>query len=179
MKKLILSLSLQLIIIAAFAQTDYGALTMTITEKGNELPIPFVNVVVKDSNGKMVTGAQSDFDGNVDIRPIPKGVYTVEISSLGFTTVKITKVKITASEPLKLQNVEMEIINSSKQVVVIDLPESETINVRGCRGDHYYVDYIKVRGTDIPSLGEKVELTTIFGGLSAQYANGNDTSFDF
>lgn len=180
MKKFILSLCAQLILIAAFAQTDYGALTMTITEKGNKLPIPFANVVVKDSNGKMVTGAQTDFDGMVDIRPIPKGVYTVEILSLGFKTVTIKGVKISASETSTIPSIETQMEMDSEQIELVRSAELESINVRTCRGgEYYYIDGIKVQGSNTSAIDIKAESPMIMGGLSAQYANGNAPATDF
>jgi hypothetical protein len=176
MKKFILSLFVQLICVAAMAQSDYGALTMTIIEKGNNLPIPFANVVVKDSNGKLVTGAQTDFDGKVDIRPIPKGVYTVEVLYLGFKKVTIEGVKISSNQSTTLKGVELsssqfENIVCSGTVSKIELEQEPIINVRSCRGDvYYYIDEMRVRGSsDAPSLdnaGQEVKPS----GLSAAKA---------
>lgn len=102
MKKLITLLILQLLALAGIAQIGQGALKMTITEKGNGLPIPFVNVVLKDSNNHLITGAQSDFDGKADLRPIVPGAYNVEISCIGYATVKISGVVINADRTTSL-----------------------------------------------------------------------------
>lgn len=88
---LLITLALFFTSISAFSQVGQGALKGTVTEKGNGLPIPFANVIVKQ-NGTMVSGAQTDFDGKFEVRPIPPGSYSVEITSVGLSPIKISGV---------------------------------------------------------------------------------------
>ena len=139
-------------ILACFAQVGQGALKMTITEKDNGLPIPFANVIVKDTNGNMVTGSQSDFDGKVDIRPIPAGTYDVEVSYIGFKPVVIKRVIIQANQTKIIPNLNtmmltdiidiraVEIVYAQpliKQDAAISSTTTTTTTVDYCRGSQY------------------------------------------
>lgn len=77
------------------AQTYSGALSLEVTEKGSGTPIPFANVALYQDSA-IVTGAATDFDGKAEIKPIPAGKYDIQISSLGFSSIKITGVQISA-----------------------------------------------------------------------------------
>lgn len=60
-----------------------GCLKGTVTDAKTKEPMPFVNVVLKQDD-KMVMGATTDFDGLFTLKPIPAGVYTLEVSFVGF-----------------------------------------------------------------------------------------------
>lgn len=201
MKKLITLLILQLSILACFAQVGQGALKMTITEKDNGLPIPFANVIVKDTNGTMVTGSQSDFDGKVDIRPIPAGTYDVEVSYLGYKPVVIKRVIIQANATITLLPMDASLTKLDLQLTGMD-PDtiwfvsnfgsncheysstpncvalntgSESIDIRTCRGDtYYYIDGIKVRDAKSLIQNRCLPIVLEIGGLSAMFENGID-----
>jgi hypothetical protein len=201
MKKLITLLILHLSILACFAQVGQGALKMTITEKDNGLPIPFANVVLKDTNGHMITGGQSDFDGKIDIRPIPAGTYDVEVSYVGFKPVIIKKVIIQANATItllpthaSLDKIDFEFagINPDTIWFVSNLGSncheyssgpncvavstgSESINIRTCRGDaYYYIDGIRVRDAKTLIQNRCLPIVSEVGGLPAMFENGID-----
>ena len=66
-----------------------------VDAKTNE-PIPFCNVVVKQ-DGRQVHGGATDFDGIYTIKPLPMGVYTVEIVSPGYRRFERDGIHIKAS----------------------------------------------------------------------------------
>jgi len=55
------------------------------------------NVVIK-SGDTIVQGGATDFDGNYNISPLSPGVYTVEVSFIGFETETILNVEIAISK---------------------------------------------------------------------------------
>ncbi|MGB0870006.1 MAG: carboxypeptidase-like regulatory domain-containing protein [Flavobacteriales bacterium] len=57
----------------------------TVTEAESGEAIPMANVVIK-SGDTIVQGGATDFDGNYIISPLSPGVYTVEVSFIGFET---------------------------------------------------------------------------------------------
>ena len=97
MRKLLLVTLSFLISVYSFGQAGQGAISATVSEAGNGLPIPFANVAVKQ-NGSLVTGGSTDFDGKVEIKPISPGTYDLEITSLGFAPIKITSVQVTTGK---------------------------------------------------------------------------------
>ena len=54
----------------------------TVVDSKTDEPLPFVNVIITDSNGT-VTGTATDFDGNFAVK-VAKGSYTITFSSLGY-----------------------------------------------------------------------------------------------
>ena len=53
----------------------------------NHEPLLSANVILKDSDGNIVTGARTDFDGNFTIRA-KKGKYKVEVTYIGYISEK-------------------------------------------------------------------------------------------
>lgn len=73
-----------------------GVLVGTITDAKTKEPLPYVNVIVKQ-NGEMKGGAQTDFNGDYQIKPLQPGEYDIEASYMGYQTVIRTGVKVVAS----------------------------------------------------------------------------------
>ncbi|MGB0870007.1 MAG: carboxypeptidase-like regulatory domain-containing protein [Flavobacteriales bacterium] len=77
----------------------------TVTEAESGEAVPMANVVVK-SGHNIVQGGATDFDGNYNVSPLSSGVYTVEVSFIGFETKKILNVEI-KSQNAKVLNVKL------------------------------------------------------------------------
>ncbi|MDF4203633.1 TonB-dependent receptor [Maribacter sp. SA7] len=74
---------------------DTGSIVGTLTDKElNNEPLPFANVLLKGTT----KGTTSDFDGLYEISGIEPGTYTVTFSYLGYETVEIPNVEITAGK---------------------------------------------------------------------------------
>lgn len=61
-----------------------GQITGQVIDDALDAPLPYVNVVVKNVQGEIVTGGITDEDGNFKIEKIPEGKYTVTIQYIGF-----------------------------------------------------------------------------------------------
>ena len=96
-KFLLIVLGLLITTVSSYAQGGQGGIKATVTEASNGLPIPFANVAVKQ-NGSLITGGSTDFDGVVEIKPIPPGRYDIEITSLGFGPIKVTGINVSANK---------------------------------------------------------------------------------
>ena len=57
-----------------------GTLSGVVTELSSKEPIPFANISIELSDGSILTGGATDFDGKYVIKPIPQGKYTVTAS---------------------------------------------------------------------------------------------------
>ena len=73
-----------------------GVLKGIVVEAKTNEPIPFCNVVVKQ-DGKQVHGRSTDFDGIYTIKPLPMGVYTVEIVFPGYRRFERDGIHVKAS----------------------------------------------------------------------------------
>ncbi|MGK0365390.1 MAG: outer membrane receptor protein involved in Fe transport [Saprospiraceae bacterium] len=81
--------------------TAQSALSGKVTDADTGEPILFGDVVVY-RNGGLVTGEQTDFDGNFIISPMDPGTYEVVFKYVGYTDVKYEGVLITADKETTL-----------------------------------------------------------------------------
>jgi len=79
----------------AIAQT--GTLKGVITDAMSGEPIPFANIII-EKNGNQSGGTTSDFDGKFTIKPIEPGNYDITATFIGYGTVKVTGVIISANK---------------------------------------------------------------------------------
>jgi len=85
-------------------------------------PILFGDIVVYQ-DGKLITGEQTDFDGNYIISPIDTGVYDVRFLYVGYEEVMIEKVQVFTDKETVFINTSM------KSGVALDFPV-----IRNCGG---------------------------------------------
>ena len=53
-------------------------------------PLPYVNVIIKDTAGKVITGSITNDNGQYNINKIPEGTVNVEITFIGYKTTEKT-----------------------------------------------------------------------------------------
>ncbi|MFK7908804.1 MAG: carboxypeptidase regulatory-like domain-containing protein, partial [Chitinophagales bacterium] len=80
------------------AQTDFGAISGTVTDAETGETLPFVNATIEVNGALIRGGATSDFDGVYTIHYIPEGVYGVHCSYIGYRTKKIEGVVVTKGD---------------------------------------------------------------------------------
>lgn len=98
MKTLITCLLCLLSMGSLMAQTSlYGQ----VTDQESGEPILFGSVVLYQ-NGVLVTGTETDIDGNYNFNNIDPGTYDVEAAYVGYATKKISAVKVRAGKANKL-----------------------------------------------------------------------------
>ena len=64
-----------------------GTITGKVIDQSLNTPLPYVNVVIKNEDGKIVTGGITDEQGEFKIGNIPDGKHLVNIQYIGFKTV--------------------------------------------------------------------------------------------
>jgi len=75
------------------AQSNGGALKVTLVDKKTKEGIPFANVVVFNGKVQVAVGT-TDMDGNAMIRPINAGKYNVKSVYVGYQAQQINDVEI-------------------------------------------------------------------------------------
>src|SRR3569623_101229 len=75
-----------------------GTLSGTITDKADGKPIPGATVAIPD----LRTGAVSDANGKYLISQLPKGIYLVQVSFIGYATFN-QRVDLTKTSVLNVQ----------------------------------------------------------------------------
>jgi outer membrane receptor protein involved in Fe transport len=94
---------------ALLAQSK-GKITGKVTEKDNNEPIPYANVIIEGTS----LGSATDADGNYVILNVSPGLHTVTASIIGFQKVSIQNVQVNVDFTTKL--------NFELKVSALDLP---------------------------------------------------------
>ncbi|MDZ7261389.1 MAG: TonB-dependent receptor [candidate division KSB1 bacterium] len=93
-----------------------GFIKGRIVDADNGEGLPAVNVMVQGT----YYGAATDLDGNFIIRSMNPGVYTLQISMIGYTQVQQTGVKVTAGDTTRLEvKLKPTVLALGQEVVVI------------------------------------------------------------
>ena len=99
----------------AFAQTK-GSIKGRIIDGDTGEGLPGVNVLVKGT----YYGAATDLEGNYVIERVNPGVYTLEVSMIGYKQVQHTGVKVIVGETTTLKfNLEPTVLALGQEVVVV------------------------------------------------------------
>ena len=88
----------------AFAQT--GTLKGVISDVMTGEAIPFANVVI-EKGGDQYAGTTTDFDGKYTIKPIEPGNYSIKATFVGYQTVEVTGVIVSANK-ITFQDVKLQ-----------------------------------------------------------------------
>lgn len=99
MIRLLLFMLCTILTTAAFSQASTSLGGKVTDQEGGE-PIAFGNVVLY-KNGVFTTGTETDIDGNYVFSNIDPGTYDVEVSYIGYTTQRVTGVKVLAGKSNK------------------------------------------------------------------------------
>ncbi len=91
-------IGLLFISVSTFGQASISGL---VTDKDTGEPILFGDIIIYQ-DGKLITGEQTNFDGNYIISPIDTGVYDIFFLYIGYTDLKIEGVIITDNKETTL-----------------------------------------------------------------------------
>ncbi|HAD98586.1 MAG TPA: hypothetical protein DCG19_14340 [Cryomorphaceae bacterium] len=100
------------------AQTRPGSLRGTVMDFATGEPLTFARVSVKDEAGVVISTGVTDMDGKYNLNPIAPGEYTVEVSLIGYQTVKLRRVIISPHVPT-VQDFKMSLASTALSEVVI------------------------------------------------------------
>lgn len=64
-----------------------GSISGRVLDAQLNEPLPYVNVIVKDASGKIITGSITASDGTFEIKKIPEGAINIEITFIGYKTI--------------------------------------------------------------------------------------------
>ena len=103
-RKIYLIAALALTSSIAMAQT--GSLKGVINDAMSGESIPFANIVA-EKNGNQIGGTTTDFDGNYTIKPLEPGTYTIKATFVGYGTVEVTGVIVSANK-ITFQDVKLQ-----------------------------------------------------------------------
>ncbi len=90
---------------AAIAQQT-GSIKGKVLNKSTGEPLPFANVVA-ESNGNQVGGAQTDIDGNFNIKPLKPGTYDIRATFVGYKSGQVSGVLV-STDKITFQDIRLE-----------------------------------------------------------------------
>ncbi|GIV34010.1 MAG: hypothetical protein KatS3mg031_1545 [Chitinophagales bacterium] len=116
MRKVIVAALIFFQLAALWAQT--GEITGRITDEKGE-GVPFANVAA-EQQGKLITGATTDFDGYYTIKPLAPGKYDIRVSYIGYAT-SLTQGVVVSGD--KITELDVSIKPEEKVLGVVEVIE--------------------------------------------------------
>jgi len=112
---LLLIIGFSLIASTLWAQQK-GSIKGTVTDKESGETLPGVNVIIKGST----SGAATNIDGEYTIQGLRPGVYTLEVSYVGYQKTLLTGIEVEGGETTELDiTIKQEVLSSDEEVLVI------------------------------------------------------------
>ena len=131
-----------------------------IVHDGSGAVVPSASVTVTNSETGLTQAVVTDADGYFQVLALPRGVYTVQVSSAGFTTWQITEVTVISGEQKRVQPV-LTVGDVKQQVTVqasVELVQTERASVEAT------IEQKQIR--DLPLNGRNpVQLVGIVPGM--------------
>lgn len=158
MKKIIL-LFILAFSVSTYAQMDKskiakpGIVSGKVIDQKSKEPLPYVNIVIKDSAKKIITGGITELDGKFRVKDIPEGISIIEIQFIGYKTfsrqINVTsrnrrinlgtvplsedsttldEVVVRAETSTVVQKVDRKVINVGKDLTSAGATASELLN---------------------------------------------------
>lgn len=114
MKPIAHTLLLVVLLSSSTYPQNFGSITGLIVDEKTQDPLIGVNVVVR----KTVLGASTDSEGRFAITRIPPGIYSLDVSMMGYRTQTRDRVKVSAGETVHLKITLEETIIAMNPIVV-------------------------------------------------------------
>jgi outer membrane receptor protein involved in Fe transport len=158
MKKIVLLFALTFSI-SSFAQLDKskiakpGIISGKVIDQTSKEALPYVNIVIKDTAKKIITGGITELDGKFRVKNIPEGVSILEVQFIGYKTFSreitisnkkrrlnlgtlslsedattLDEVEIRAEVSTVVQKIDRKVINVGKDLTAAGATASELLN---------------------------------------------------
>ncbi len=116
LRKLLTTLSFVLVSVVLTVAQNESAIKVRLTDKANKETIPFANVVI-DMGGIQAGVGTTNIDGEVVIKPLNPGRYTVKATYVGYQSVEIKDINVAIGKTAYI-NIEM---NAGQQLEVVEV----------------------------------------------------------
>ena len=122
------------ILISVYSATIYaagGKIAGVVTDGETGQKLPGVNVIVQETS----LGAATDINGEYVILNIPAGTYTLRVSYIGYTTIRIQELRVNIDQTTR-QNLSLNVeviageevtVTAERKLVQKDLTASQKI----------------------------------------------------
>jgi len=158
MKKIVLLFILTLSM-SSYAQLEKskiakpGVISGKVVDQNSKETLPYVNIVIRDTSKKIITGGITDLDGKFKIKNIPEGVSILEVQFIGYKTFSreisinnkkrkinfgtiplsedattLDEIEIRAEVSTVVQKIDRKVINVGKDLTAAGATAAELLN---------------------------------------------------
>lgn len=154
---------------SVLAQT--GRLEGTVTDENTGEPLIGVNIFIEE----LGIGAATNLDGYFSIINVRAGTYTVRVSYIGYSTIRIDDVRININQTTTLNfTMREEVFAGSEVVVVAERPVIQ----RDVGASRINLDAEEIRSLPVQSVNQIVGLQAGIQGLSVRGGATQEVSFN-
>ncbi len=119
-----------LYVFLAHIALSQGQLSGTIVDSKTKKALPFASITIKNIESAEILGTKADMKGNFRISKIPYGVYSAQLSFVGYKTKPIQNIRISQyNKKPKLGTIELDKKNKKLGTVVIEY-EQKNIDIK-------------------------------------------------
>ncbi|WP_425421841.1 TonB-dependent receptor [Phaeodactylibacter xiamenensis] len=155
------------------AQSTFGSIEGTVTDDKGE-PLIGVAVLASDPSTGLSRGTTTDEDGNYQLLSLPRGVYNVTASYLGYQTIEKQNTKLMIGQILRLDFQMQETTVNMDEILVI--AQSDAVEMRQTSVATpiatEQIEYLPVFSRNILSLGQLAPGARSFDGNAADFNSG-------
>ncbi len=150
-----------------------GVVSGKVIDATSNQALPYVSIVIKDLNKKIVTGGITDDNGNFNIKQIPEGENTIEIQFIGYKTESKT-INITRSNSkINLGTISLKEEASELNEVVV-IAETSTVTQKIDRKVINVGKDLTSAGTTASELLNNVQSVSVDSQTGAVSLRGNE-----
>ena len=112
---------------SGFAQHPTQVIRGTVIDRQSQMTLPGANVIILNTNPPK--GASSGADGSFSIQGVNPGRYDLQATFMGYKTVVLSSILVTAGKEVVLEIGMEENVSSLKEVVISGVKKNEPINM--------------------------------------------------
>ncbi|MBN2279794.1 MAG: TonB-dependent receptor [Candidatus Marinimicrobia bacterium] len=148
MKRKLLTISILMLMFALLLNAaTTGKISGTVTDMQTGDPLMGANIIVNEAQ----MGAAADINGNFIIANIPPGLYTVQISMIGYATQVVREVRVEIDLTTKL-NVDMKV--QSIQGEVVEVVAQKKVIKKDVAGSQKSVSAEEIQNLPVSDVGD-------------------------
>ncbi|WP_072008666.1 TonB-dependent receptor domain-containing protein, partial [Hymenobacter sp. IS2118] len=144
----------------AAARATTGRITGTVTEAGTGKPVSYATVAVLDGAGKVVNGGVAGDDGTFILAGIPAGIYTVQVSFVGYKNEERPGTLVPAAGTVDLGKIPLA-VSAQKLGEVVVVAQKPIIEERVDRTVYNAENDQTARGGDATDVLRRVPLLSV------------------
>lgn len=157
----------------AFGQN--GEIYGTITDETNN---PFPGVIIKVTQGGLVKGgATTEDDGSYSVKPLQPGTYTIQFSSMGYSTLEVSSITVSSGGSVKInKKMQVQPKELTGEVIKVAYKQPVVSKVNAVGSDK--IERAPTRNIlDMASLGPNVQQSRNGGALRIGGAREDGTVY--